>query len=90
MKHSECPNSPKHGYEFDGQESNVVRVRVAHRCDGGRRSRGALIPGVHAEGCTGIIAPGEIAVTTIDELFVSDTYACVACATLAGSLGGES
>lgn len=86
MGHSACPESPKYGFDFDPYESNVVRVRKQRRCQGGRLTRGANVPGKRSPLCRHTIEPGEIACTTINDLFVSDTYACVPCALAVGSI----
>lgn len=85
--HSVTPVSPKYGFGFDGQECDVVRVRKARPCDGGRTGRGSVVAGApHAPDCTGWVEPGDVAVLTIETLFVSDTTACVPCALAVGAI----
>ena len=84
MGMSQCPTSPKYGYHFDTQEHDVRRSRKRRPCRGGSSGRGSAGMGLYRSAdCTGWIEPGDIYCATVMDLFVSESMACIPCATLA-------
>lgn len=73
------PDSPKYGYEFDGQEHDVRRSAKERRCQGGHGSRGGG-EGRHTEGCTGMIRKGDTMCCTLIAPYMGETFACIPCA----------
>lgn len=77
--------SPKHGYAFDGYEHDVRRARKQYPCLGALRPRSGGT-GEHASDCTRTIEPGALYVATVQDLYMSETRACIPCALAAGTI----
>lgn len=73
------PDSPKHGYAFDGQEMDVRRARRHYPCVGARRTRASAAEGPHAPDCRPI-EPGDVYVAVLDGDVFAETRTCVPCA----------
>lgn len=86
MGASAVPDSPKHGYHFDGHEHDVRRSRKRRPCEGGRFTRGSHFPGKVDPECTGTIEAGTVYVATILDLFTSESHACITCALAVGAV----